>query len=104
MNLSEAFGSAYTPPESKFRAKGFPAFKTIGSPEVQNEVQNEVHDEVQNEVQNEVQHQHRRKKQSTRRNTPKAYVLHVEIGREDCHLLCLFFLIFSISFMLSSKK
>lgn len=35
---------------------------------------------------------------------PEVYVLHVQIGRDDCHLLCMFLLVFSISFILSSRK
>ena len=34
---------------------------------------------------------------------PEVYVLHVQIGREDCHLLCMFLLIFAVSFILSSR-
>lgn len=35
---------------------------------------------------------------------PEVYVLHVQIGRDDCHLLCMFLLVFTISFILSSRK
>lgn len=35
---------------------------------------------------------------------PEVYVLHLQIGRDDCHLLCMFLLVFTISFILSSRK
>lgn len=36
--------------------------------------------------------------------SPDVYVLNVEIGKDDCHLLCVFLLVFSLSFILSNRK
>ena len=35
---------------------------------------------------------------------PDVYLLQVQINRDDCHLLCMFLLVFTISFILSNKK
>ena len=39
-----------------------------------------------------------------KRKPPEVYVFNLQIGRDDCHLLCMFLLIFIISFILSSRK
>ena len=36
--------------------------------------------------------------------TPEVYVLNVEIGKDECHLICVFLLVFSLSFILSNRK
>jgi len=35
---------------------------------------------------------------------PDVYLIQIHIGRDDCHLICVFLLVFIISFILSSKK
>lgn len=41
---------------------------------------------------------------STVAETPEVYVLNVEIGKDECHLICVFLLVFSLSFILSNRK
>lgn len=41
---------------------------------------------------------------ATSGSTPEVYVLNVEIGKDDCHLICVFLLVFSLSFILSNRK
>lgn len=35
--------------------------------------------------------------------SPDVYLLQIQIGRDDCHLVCMFLLVFIISFLLSRK-
>ena len=35
---------------------------------------------------------------------PDVYLLQIQIGREDTHLICLFLFVFIVSFLLSSRK
>lgn len=35
---------------------------------------------------------------------PEVYILNVQIGRDDCHLMCMFLLVFTISFILGSRR
>jgi len=35
---------------------------------------------------------------------PDVYLIQIQIGRDDCHLVCTFLLVFIISFILSSRK
>lgn len=35
---------------------------------------------------------------------PEIYLLQVQIGRDDCHLVCMFLFVFIISFLLSRRS
>lgn len=35
---------------------------------------------------------------------PDVYLIQIQIGRDDCHLLCTFLLVFIVSFLLSSRN
>lgn len=35
---------------------------------------------------------------------PDVYIFNIQIGRDDCHLMCMFLLVFTISFILGSRK
>lgn len=82
MELKEAFGSAFVFSDS---------LKL--EPDVTPEVTPEVTDMVADKP----------KRKSKHALPPGVYVLRVQIGHDDCHLLCMFLLIFAISFILSSR-
>lgn len=117
MDLTEAFGSAFAFSGRKGNFEGFPSLKKIGATSVQTSPpgqqsgapsgggQSGAPNVAQSGGQSGAsggQSGARSGSQSGGRK-PEVYVLHVQIGRDDCHLLCLFLLIFSVSFILSSR-
>ena len=83
MDLNKAFGSAFVS-SSKLGTSD----QEVTKPEVELDAEPEVVTKVV---------------RKTKPIPPEVYVLHVQIGREDCHLLCMFLLIFAVSFILSSR-
>ena len=97
MDLKAAFGPQFTFTSSVIpllqpQRLGMEAVETVETPVVQEVVQEHVQEHV-------VQHA-----QPTHDAIPDVYLLQIHIGRDDCHLICTFLLVFIISFILSSRK
>ena len=100
MDLKAAFGPQFT-----FTSSVIPllqpqrlGMEAVESPVVQEVVQEHV---VQEHVVQEHVVEHA---QPTQAAIPDVYLLQIHIGRDDCHLICTFHLVFIISFILSSRK
>lgn len=93
MDLNQAFGSAFFLSDSlKLGAAVSPDGSTEESTKVSPEVSPEILPEVSPEP-----------KPKRKVSPPEVYVLRVQIGRDDCHLICMFLLVFAVSFILSSR-
>jgi len=99
MDLKAAFGPQFT-----FTSSVIPLLQPqrLGM-EVQEEVQQVQ--QVQEIVQEPVVQEHVvQQVQPAQDAIPDVYLLQIHIGRDDCHLICTFLLVFIISFILSSRN
>lgn len=95
MDLAQAFGSAF--------ATGYahPTNKVLGSTDTDNNTNNTT-EPVKEPVTSTAAVSPVASAPASA--SPQIYAIHVEIGRDDCHLLCMFLLVFTISFILSGRK
>jgi len=103
MELNKAFGSAFVFSDSLVAPAVTPGVTPVVTPSVTPEITPAVIPVVRHDVTREFTHEgtHEVKRKS---KSPEVYVLRVQICRDDCHLLCMFLLIFTVSFILSSRN
>ena len=91
MNLSAAYGAAFAAAPLGMTADVVPSTTaaTVASQE------SVIDDEVPVA---------RRNKPMQRRRSREMYAIHVEIGREDAHMLCLFIAVFILSLLFSARR
>lgn len=96
MNLSEAYGS-------KYGRKDKPVIVIpLGAAEAQSSSQSSSQSPSQYpQIESSVT--------KPRRNpdvdhNPDLYVINITINRDDCHLICMFFFVFIMSFLLSNRR
>lgn len=93
MDLHDAFGSAFV----------FSRLGTGGTENPGDDEKKQPRVEAEEEVKNMKKETVSRPKRRALPEVPEVYVLNLQIGRDDCHLLCMFLLVFTISFILSRK-
>ena len=97
MNLSDVYGKSFAPPSS-LGMENEPV-PTSSEPDIKPKSQ--VVDVPRTPSSDQVQTIPIPSKSS---GGGDVYFVHIEIGRDDCHLICMFLAVFIISFLFSSRK